>query len=78
MNKIEETFARHWKTEEITLPPGTVEKAQPGYLFEGGWFICYVFGEDQHGKYMDYYCAHRLTNDSQSRIYETGESIPLS
>jgi hypothetical protein len=78
MKGIEETFANrfaHWK---INIPEENLKARKSGYIQSEGWLIQYCFGKDKNGEYMDYYAAHRMTDDSHVRIYEDGkeESLP--
>ena len=78
MKLIADTFANrfaHWK---ITLPKKDLKDRRGGYIQNSGWLIQYCFGKDETGEYMDYYAAHRMTDDSHVRIYEDGreESLP--
>ena len=78
MKGIAETFANrlaHWK---INIPKENLKARKSGYIRNSGWFIQYCFGKDENGEYLDYYAAHRMTDDSHVRIYEDGkeESLP--
>ena len=78
MKLIADTFANrfaHWK---ITLPKNDLKDRRSGYIQNSGWLIQYCFEKDETGEYMDYYAAHRMTDDSHVRIYEDGreESLP--
>jgi hypothetical protein len=35
--------------------------------------IQYCFGKDERGEYLDYYAAHRMTDDEHVRIYTDGQ-----
>ncbi len=75
---IADTFAKrfaHWK---IRITEENLKNRRGGYIQESGWLIQYCFGNDSHGEYLDYYAAHRMTDDSHVRIYEDGteESLP--
>lgn len=43
----------------------------------GGLAYSVCFGEDENGEYMDYYAAHRMTDDSHVRIYADGKEKAL-
>ena len=64
----------HWK---IKLPEENLKNGQSGYIQQAGWLIQYCFGEDENGEYMDYYAAHRMTDDSHLRIYADGREKAL-
>jgi len=73
MKLITETFNSrfdHWK---IILPEEDIENRTSGYIQQAGWLIQYCFDRDDHGDYLDYYAAHRMTDDEHVRIYEDGQ-----
>jgi hypothetical protein len=65
-----ETFA-HW---DIRLPPEDVAARRAGRIAHAGWMIWYCFGSDDKGEYLDYYAAHRMTNDRHERLYADGSN----
>jgi len=69
-----DTFA-HWN---LTLPGDNLEGRTSGFIADRGWLIQFQFGEDDRGRYLDYYAAHRMTDDSHVRIREDGtcEDLP--
>jgi hypothetical protein len=78
MHLLERDFAARFAHWEITLPPGTVERRAGGRIVHQGWAIWYLVGEDERGVYLDYYAAHRMTNDRHHRLREDGtdEDLP--
>jgi hypothetical protein len=79
MNLIADTFAKRFAHWEIILPEEDIKTRSGGYIQYAGWLIQYCFGKDEMGvEYLDYYAAHRMTDDSHIRIYEDGreESLP--
>lgn len=75
---ISEIFNKHFCHWGITLPEESTKNRESGYIQDAGWLIQYCFGEDENGDYLDYYAAHRMTDDSQVRIYANGkvENLP--
>ena len=75
---IADTFAKRFSYWKIRIPEDKLENRYGGYIQEGGWLIQYCFGRDDRGEYLDYYAAHRMTDDSHVRIYEDGteEALP--
>ena len=71
------TFAKRFSHWKIRIPEDKLKNRQGGYIQEGGWLIQYCFGKDENGDYMDYYAAHRMTDDSHVRIYEDGTEKAL-
>lgn len=77
MKSIADAFNKrfaHWK---IKLPEENLKNGQSGYIQQAGRLIQYCFGEDENGEYMDYYAAHRMTDDSHLRIYADGREKAL-
>ena len=73
MNRIEATFAEYFGTWDIQLPSNAVASKQPGKIFQAGWHIKYVFGED----HLEFFAEHRMTNPRHIRIYSDGRCEPL-
>jgi hypothetical protein len=40
---------------------------------QGSGLIRYVFGNDERGRFLEYYSFHRIWGDSHRRIYATGD-----
>ncbi len=72
MELIATTFAQRFTHWNIKLPEENLKNRQSGYIQGAGWLIQYCFGKDEKGEYLDYYAAHRMTDDSHRRIYENG------
>lgn len=77
MELIKDTFDSHFAHWEITLSEEDVVNRHSGYIQKAGWLIQYCFGKDEQGAYLDYYAAHRMTNDRHVRIYESGQAVDL-
>ena len=67
-----QTHSPTFRTLEITLPEEDLRKAKWIHP-EAGWLIQYCFGKDDNGEYLDYYAAHRMTEDCHVRIYQDGQ-----
>ena len=77
MDTAAELFSRDFSHWAIQLPPQDVAQRQRGRINHEGWAIWYLFGADEHGEYLDYYAAHRMTDDRHVRIYASGERDDL-
>jgi hypothetical protein len=55
-----------------------IRARQAGEVLQKGWSIQFLFGTDERGVYMDYYAAHRMTDDRHVRIRagEPEEDLP--
>jgi DNA-directed RNA polymerase subunit L len=73
METIAETFANRFARWKITIPQENLENLENDHIQEAGWLIQYCFGKDEKGEYLDYYAAHRMTDDSHVRIYQDGQ-----
>lgn len=67
MSFFNDYFA-HWK---IKLSDDAISDLRHGRILQivkAGWTIKVLFGEDVQGPYMDFYAAHRMTNDRHLRV----------
>lgn len=71
-------FSDYFKNWKIKLPEDACRNRAPGVIKSHGWEIKYIFGEDEKGKYLDFYACHRMTNERHERIYSTGEIVSLN
>jgi hypothetical protein len=77
VREAEDRFNSHFSTWSIRLPPDDVANRRRGKIVKAGWAIWYLFGSDEKGEYLDYYAAHRMTNDRHLRIHANGEEHGL-
>lgn len=77
MRSVEDRFEEMFQSWSIRLPEGAVERREPGRIQKAGWLIMYCFGCDGSREYMDYYAAHRMTNDRHERLFDDGDSEGL-
>jgi len=54
-----------------------VVQGTPGSITKQGWLIQFCFDSDDGGEYLDYYAAHRMTDDSHVRLHADGREEPL-
>ncbi len=73
MGVMEDVFAGYFSAWGIALPPEDARGRGRGKIVAAGWAIWYLFGSDEGGEYLDYYAAHRMTNDRHVRIRDGGE-----
>jgi hypothetical protein len=66
------SFAKGFAHWEISLPEKNVAERKRGKINQAGWAIWYLFDSDEKGEFLDYYCAHRMTDDDHIRVYENG------
>ncbi|MEM2097992.1 MAG: hypothetical protein QXI70_07535 [Methanothrix sp.] len=78
MNRIGEIFAKRFEHWNLRIPEEDLAERRSGFIQDKGWLIQYCFGDDEAGEYMDYYAAHRMTDDEHIRIRADGsvESLP--
>lgn len=77
MDKIEALFAERFAHWDITLPSKNLKSRTAGNIKKAGWLIQFCFGHDEKGEYLDFYCAHRMTDDDHIRLYEDGTRVDL-
>jgi hypothetical protein len=77
MKKIEELFYNRFARWNITLPLENIKNRTGGYISKDGWLIQYCFGKGETVEYLDYYAAHRMTDDTHIRIYSDGRTEDL-
>ena len=61
----------------IGLPANAEERFPKGTIICRGWDIKFIFGEDEEGKYLDFYACNRMTNDRHWRLRDNGDGEPL-
>ncbi len=78
IESIERTFAERFGHWGIQLPPGSAARREAGHIFEQGWHIGFVWGEEDGEEYLDVLAQHRMTNDSLRRLWASGrkEGLP--
>jgi len=77
-NRVNHVFADDFAPWSITLPDEASVGRQAGRIQQAGWTIQYQWGCDERGEYLDFYAAHRMTNDRHVRLRASGEieSLP--
>jgi len=74
VNLMVDNFNKHFAHWDIIIPKENMKTRHGGYIQYKGWLIQYCFGKDKTDKeYLDYYAAHRMTDDSHRRIYDDGK-----
>ncbi len=77
VEKIVEMFNKSFRHFDIKLPEDIIESRGGGCICNRGMMVKFLFGSDKKGEYLDYYSAHRMTNDSHIRIYADGTTKNL-
>lgn len=85
LGNIQVTFAKQLSYFGHELPVDDVRLRRRGMLCadeDGGDYghgdtVRYLFGQDDHGEYLDYYLRHRLAGDQHVRIREDGSTEDL-
>ena len=73
MELIKKEFNKYFSNWNIKLPEEDLDKRCRGFIQDSGWLIQYCFGKERELEYLDFYAAHRMTDDRHHRIYENGE-----
>lgn len=77
LNEIVSKFNAEFATSRISLSREQIAQRGRGKINKAGWAIWYLFGSDEKGEFLDYYAAHRMTNDRHERIRANGETEAL-
>lgn len=75
MDKRIQIFTEYFSNWEIELTDDIVAALNEGQVVQivnSGWTIKILFAEDEESKYMDFYAAHRMTNDRHHRVRVDG------
>jgi hypothetical protein len=78
MNRIAQAFRADFVAWGLEIPQESLNSRKPGVIQSAGWLIQYIFGKDSRGEYIEYYAAHRMTDDSHVRLYQTGRRLHLA
>ena len=73
MDKRIPLFNAYFAKCGIVFPPDSEERFPKGAIASRGWTIKFLFGDDEAGKYLDFYATHRMTNDRHLRLRANGD-----
>jgi hypothetical protein len=74
---IVEAFKETHPGWDAIEPPPTGPSSGALHQPEGSGLVRYMFGENDRGRYLEYYSFHRIWGDSHVRIYAAGEAEHL-
>lgn len=68
-----------WVFESLDMqpPPGAIEHRRPGHLFREGWFLDFVWGEENGLECFEYLILHRHPGHDRYRLHADGRWEPL-
>jgi hypothetical protein len=69
IQRVEAAFAARYADWGIRLPAGAAARREPGHIFQRGWHIGYVWGEEDDEEYFEYLAQHRMVNDFHHRLW---------
>lgn len=79
LSLIQKAFARFFSYFGHTLPDDNVRLRKRGQIggeddgdYGMGDVVQYLFGHNERGEYLDFYCRHRHAGDQHWRIFEDG------
>jgi hypothetical protein len=77
---IEHAFADAFAAWDLRLPVGAAFTREGGHIFQRGWHIGFVWGEENGEEYLEYLAQHRMTDDRHHRIWASGriEQLPTA
>ena len=65
-------YFSHWKIELSDVSIRDLNQGKIVQIVQAGWTIKVLFDDDAQGKYMDFYAAHRMTNDRHVCVHIDG------
>ena len=76
--RIEEKFAERMTDSGIRLPEGAAQGREGGHIFEKGWHIGYVWGDEDGEEYLELLVQHMAMDDAHVRWWASGreEQMP--
>jgi hypothetical protein len=77
---IQRVFEEYFANWHIALPEEAIAHRTPGHVFERGWHIRFIWGEENGEEYFELLAQHRMTNDRHLRVYASGhvERLPAA
>ncbi|GAB1394867.1 hypothetical protein MASR1M60_30310 [Rhodocyclaceae bacterium] len=84
LNRIQSAFAKFFSYFGHELPDEDVQMRRRGQIggeddgdYSMGDVVRYLFGRNDRGEYLDFYCRHRHAGDQHWRIFEDGSMEQL-
>jgi hypothetical protein len=74
---IEAKFAERMDETGIRLPIGAAQSREPGHIFEKGWHIGYVWGEEDGEEYLELLVQGIAMDDAHVRWWASGREEDL-
>jgi hypothetical protein len=78
IKRIEADFAELYAQWGIALPVGAAARREAGHIFQQGWHIGYIWGEENGEEYFEYLAQHRMmAGADHSRVWASGREEGL-
>jgi hypothetical protein len=68
-----ERFAEDYRRRGVPVSPEALAERDAGHLFERGWHIGFVWGQEEGREFREVLAQHRMTNDRHYRVWASGE-----
>jgi hypothetical protein len=73
IQRIEVGFAERYAEWDIALPEGAAARREAGHIFQRGWHVGYIWGEEDGEEYFEYLAQHRMmAGDDHIRVWASG------
>src|SRR5437660_7783853 len=78
IKRIEDKFAEQYSHWGIALPDGAAARREAGHIFQQGWHIGYIWGEEDGEEYFEYLAQHRMmAGADHRRVWASGQEEGL-
>jgi hypothetical protein len=74
---LEERFAERMGGTGIRLPSGAAQRREPGHIFERGWHISYLWGQEDGEEYLELLVQGFAIDDAHVRWWASGREERL-
>ena len=70
-------FADYVERWELAPPSEAIVARQNGHLFKAGWYLGWVFGEEDGREYFEWVTEHRMADMEHVRVFADGDLLLL-
>ena len=67
-------FVEEWG---LAPPADVVAARESGHLFKDGWYLGWVFGQEEGREYFEWVTEHRMADMEHRRVFADGEELLL-
>lgn len=70
-------FADYLERWELGPPAEAIAARENGHLFKDGWYLGWVFGEEEGREYFEWVTEHRMADMEHVRVFADGDPLLL-